>query len=279
MSNDVNNNFKDYMYDIHFKYLLQENRLYLAYILSSLIEDITYDDVLKGVFLNSEIKIKNIKHKKKYLDLLFYIKHKHLYLLLEMNREESEITLKKNLNYLKEVSLWFQREDINNRYILINFDNYNKYSDNITNEYITYSKVEDKVYEIEDSKIIHINLAKIRKIKYTKSTSNNMMIRCLKMLAATNEEQLKEAIGDNKILKGVEMKMRKFIKIYTPWERTYKEELERTKILAKSIGAKEGEEQANLKTAKNMLKEKIPIETISRCTNLTLDKIKSIQIR
>ena len=85
MSNNVNNNFKDYMYDIHFKYLLQENKEYLAYIISGLIEDITYEDVIDGVFLNSEIKIKNIKHKKKYLDLLFYIKNKHMYLLLLMS--------------------------------------------------------------------------------------------------------------------------------------------------------------------------------------------------
>ena len=44
------------------------------------------------------------------------------------------------------------------------------------------------------------------------------------------------------------------------------------------IGLKEGEKKGILKTAKNMLKKKYPIQDIAELTNLTIEEIKNIKI-
>ena len=44
------------------------------------------------------------------------------------------------------------------------------------------------------------------------------------------------------------------------------------------IGLKEGEKKGILKTAKNMLKKKYPVQDIAELTNLTIEEIKNIKI-
>ena len=288
VSNNVNNEYLDYMLDPVFKHLMQldDNRVYLAYILTYLISEITYEDVLNGYFLNAEILTKSIKHKRKYLDLLFYIENKNLYIILEMNREDKG-TIEKNIYYLKEVSLYFQKENQDARFILINFDNFYSHCNNDINEYKMYSNSEERQHKVEKTKIIHVNIAKIRKMKYTLSVERNIFLQCIKMLGARSKKELKEAIKENKELKKVSDNMFKFLRKEKPNVRSWKEEMKRREFFmgnalkkeAMEQGIEQGKEEANLKTAENMLKKDIPIETISECTSLPLDKIKNIQIR
>ena len=270
------NEYLDYMLDPVFKYLMQlnDNRLYLTYILTYLIKELTVEDIKNGVFLNSEVLLKNIKHQRKYLDLLFYIKSKNLYLLLEMNREEKG-TVEKNINYLKEVSLWFQKENKEARFILINFDNFSKYSWNDINEYGMYSNTELRYHSAENSKTIHINVAKIRKMKYTLSVERNIFLQCIKMLGAESKKELNEAIGKNKELKKVSDNMFKFLKKEGPNVRSWKEEMKNREFFIGNAY----KEEVNLKTAENLVKLGISSETISKATGLSKEKINSIQIR
>ena len=282
------NEYLDYMLDPVFKYLMQlnDNRLYLTYILTYLIKELTVEDIKNGVFLNSEVLLKNIKHQRKYLDLLFYIKSKNLYLLLEMNREEKG-TVEKNINYLKEVSLWFQKENKEARFILINFDNFSKYSWNDINEYGMYSNTELRYHSAENSKIIHINVAKIRKMKYTLSVERNIFLQCIKMLGAESKKELNEAIGKNKELKKVSDNMFKFLKKEGPNVRSWKEEMKNREFFIGNAykeegmkqGIQKGRQDEKIKTAENMLKDNIPVEAIVKYTNLSKEKINSIQIR
>ena len=156
-----------YMEDQIFKHLMRNNKKLLVTIIKGVEKGISYEKAMKGEFIINELDKSNIHNKNKITDLIYKIDN--IYINIEMNKYWYKGIMKKNLDYLKEISLYYNRKDKEEKeYIQINIDNYERYGKDVYNTYYLenrkYNIIEDKKY-----KIIHINLVKAREIKYTKS--------------------------------------------------------------------------------------------------------------
>ncbi len=143
-------------------------------------------------------------------------------------------------------------------------------------------------YLIKPRCLRRVVVDRIDNIKYTESELRNKGISWLKMYVANCFEEMKKiAKGDKIMSEAVEM-VRAFYN--DPVIRNYKtneemereQELEDTKELALKEGIEKGMEkgieQNKIEIAKNMLKEKEPLEKIMMYTSLSEEEIKEIVI-
>ena len=67
------NNFETPLMDAIFKHIMQTNKDILATIITNVIEDISYDEALKGTFINVELVKNKVKEKGKFADLIYQV--------------------------------------------------------------------------------------------------------------------------------------------------------------------------------------------------------------
>ena len=129
-------------------------------------------------------------------------------------------------------------------------------------------------------KIIYIDLFKIEK-KYYNKREINALEKLMLMLVLTNKKDLEKVSGGDPKLKKVEEELETLSseEFITEAER---EMWERRKYQDFRLeGFEEGESKGIQKTQKeivlNMLKNNLDMETIMKCTDLTLEEIQKIQ--
>lgn len=160
--------------------------------------------------------------------------------------------------------------------IQINFDCINRFDDRLV---IEFKLIDEQGKYVLDEKFTnyHINMEKVRKIDYNKSAINKFE----KILIILGEEK-KETI--RKISKGDKELMAMAKKIE---EMSYDPEViglydkEKMDKFIHSIdlheAEKSGSKKEKIEIAKNMLKDNIPIQTIIKYTNLSLEEIETLK--
>jgi predicted transposase/invertase (TIGR01784 family) len=120
-----------------------------------------------------------------------------------------------------------------------------------------------------------------------KDFKGNPLHRWLKFLDKnTSEEELKELSEMDQAIRSVEAKLEylssdaETIALYRAREATLHERanmINSAKAEGREEGLIEGEEAGKLKTAKNLLLMKMDPETVSKCTELPIEKIVELQ--
>lgn len=232
-------------------------------------------------YYKTEIDIRSSEERTKRLDLLIEAEGKKIN--LELNTSFSKETRVRNLNYFtafysEEVSRG-TRYDYETEFIHIDlsFRLGNRYP--IKEEYKIKSK--NRCY-VDNFKIVVINMDKLKKLWYAKSEEEIERYKHLMMLDLDKEE-LEKIKSNDKALNDYRKRVMRlnedldFIRPLTPEEdqRMYEKTIEYS---AEKRGIKKGIKESKIEIAKNMLKENIDIETISKVTGLTIEKIKSTKI-
>lgn len=208
----------------------------------------------------------------------FICKLKDEYIGIEMNNNYSKESYERNISYA--MGIYKSKEIRGSRYsfnkvIQININNFT--FENNNKEVEEYAlRNEDGEYLTEKIKIINIYLPNIRKKYYNKEELNELD----KVMLVLNEEDNNNL---SKLYKG-ERVMEDYVKdakrasinddIVGLYDKELHEELLRNTELynAKQKGIRENK----IETAKNMLKESISIDIISKVTGLTKEEIEKL---
>lgn len=161
----------------------------------------------------------------------------------------------------------------------ISFMSGNYHGDNslLVNDYGFIRKIENRNSEDEVIKLYLIRLDLVSKIVYTKNEAR--LVRWMRLMNASSLEEMKEIGSGDEYMEEAIQYAEEFLKEEGT---TFQDKLnfEKSKSFnnGKEIGLKEGEKKGILKTAKNMLKKKYPVQDIAELTNLTIEEIKNIKI-
>ena len=273
-----------------------------AYLVSILL-NIPYQ-LVKGkiVFKNTKNNLKRVDEKASDKDVVFIVDLEEPYdklkVNLEMNNTKyiSSITISRNVYYLSNFhSLGLKEKENYNKLLQTIQYNFNRgYVDKTNRNLIDEYYLRNKYGNIltEDIKIVHINVDELSKLWYSENRnkySKNYQILCgiSALMMCTRKKKLEEELEHIPLEEEIKKEIERIVeemnyddaipeRIYDPVEeeRRIKEgELDRAKHLAK----KEGWNQRTLEIAKKMLKDNIPIEKISKYTDLTEEKIEKLK--
>ena len=258
--------FRTCKYEKVFYYVILSNKDILKRYVENLIgEKVTYVNIL-----NSKLIVSNIELKSKTVDILLEVDDSIVN--IEINTKFSKLEKERNLKYLFTVLSNIKK--IKDSYITskkviqvnLNFPN-KKTSGNI----IELKKNDNKIYS-EKIKIINYNIEYYKELCYNQVNKHELtyLLGILDMDSDELDNIVKER-RDLKLLadmiKDINDEKRLFefmdpLEEKKKWERTYEE-----------LGEKRGEKKGILKTAKNMLKDSLPVEQISKYTGLTKKQI------
>ena len=250
-------------------YGLDESLIESAYFVDPNEPDLRYDD------------------KKMTMDLLVNIAPNE-YINIEANTSLSEGIRLKNTNYLFRLIMSKQitgKELIDVKMLQINFDLYSEdYMGGIINIYKMKNELNGKILP-GMPRIVHVGLDKVYQNPYNENISKWSM-QFLKMLTSRSIKYTEELAGDYEDLKEVARLMKEYSEDTSNLMYYDKEAMNESVRLtdlafAKEKGINEGKEQGYnlglINIAKNMLKEKIDIKTISKVTNLTKEEILNLK--
>ena len=289
----LSNNFVyEATFDPVFKSIMGNCPNYLADLISN-ITDID-KDLIKKTFKekNVEYKVNNALERKKTSDFIFQCRG---YIInLECNNEYWEGLIERNEAYFSKIKgeLLNKGEQYskNIKVIQINFDNYKEYEKALGKEVISDFKIRNGIGLIEtDSSIkYHINLYKIKE-KYYKGEDLTRLEKELLILTLDDYKEIIKISEGDEILMEVRDKLYELtndidnIGLYDPEKRRKEEEelkIEYHSKLARKEGLEKGiekgAEQRERSIAKNLLKEGIPIDKISKYTGLSEKQIANL---
>ncbi len=290
----LENNFViEATFDPVFKSIMGNCPNYLA----DLISNITGIDknLIKKTFKekNVEYKVSNALERKKTSDFIFQCRG---YIInLECNNEYWEGLIERNEAYFSKIKgeLLNKGEQYskNIKVIQINFDNYKEYEKALGKELISDFKIRNGIglIETESSIKYHINLYKIKE-KYYKGEDLTRLEKELLILTLDDYKEIIKISEGDEILMEVRDKLYELtndidnIGLYDPEKRRKEEEelkIEYHTKLAREEGIEQGIEKgieqgikqgtSNEKKfiAKNLLKDGLPIDKISKYTGLS----------
>ena len=289
----LSNNFVyEATFDPVFKSIMGNCPNYLA----DLISNITgiNKDLIKKTFKekNVEYKVSNALERKKTSDFIFQCRG---YIInLECNNEYWEGLIERNEAYFSKIKgeLLNKGEQYskNIKVIQINFDNYKEYEKALGKELISDFKIRNGIglIETESSIKYHINLYKIKE-KYYKGENLTRLEKELLILTLDDYKEIIKISEGDEILMEVRDKLYELtndidnIGLYDPEKRRKEEEelkIEYHSKLARKEGLEKGiekgAEQRERSIAKNLLKEGIPIDKISKYTGLSEKQIANL---
>lgn len=299
-------------YDKMFKSVLtsKEAREYLVDIIAG-ITGLPKDKVKKDmVFKNTEHQLTSISEKKKISDMVVEVSYGVIN--LEMNKYYYDGLLDRNHEYISKIRENIIKEGASyedmKKVIQINFDDYNIYKDKraiLKFEMMDETGLKEGVM-IESYHVILPNV----KEKYYNENSKDELIGKLVIMVMENSKELQKLIEENMELRPVGKKMVEISRdeelqgIYDGEEHLRKV---RNSLVASALkegwnkGIKEGKEEgikqgikegiekgmqqgleqgkreAIIETAKNLLKETIPLEIIMKATGLSKKEILDIK--
>ncbi len=298
-----NKEIRDYMLSNNFVYEATFDPVFKSIMgncpnyLADLISNITGIDknLIKKTFKekNVEYKVSNALERKKTSDFIFQCRG---YIInLECNNEYWEGLIERNEAYFSKIKgeLLNKGEQYskNIKVIQINFDNYKEYEKALGKELISDFKIRNGIglIETESSIKYHINLYKIKE-KYYKGEDLTRLEKELLILTLDDYKEIIKISEGDEILMEVRDKLYELtndidnIGLYDPEKRRKEEEelkIEYHTKLAREEGIEQGIEKgieqgikqgtSNEKKfiAKNLLKDGLPIDKISKYTGLS----------
>ena len=203
----------------------------------------------------------------------YLIKVEDKIISIECNKSKGALLLKRNKSHLRRLV----SESIGGS-IQINFDNYDIRKENkeiyhykVIREDNTKDNLYDGFFEI-----FHINLSYFKNKSYNKEKETSFEKLCRILITRDKEELKKLTKGDERL-----MKIEKLVNEINGEEdlllKYTKHEIEMMDYEIKLEEEKKKLEEKNAEIVKNMLKDNIPIETISKYTNLTKEEIEKLK--
>ena len=237
-----------------------------------------------------EIYKNNVYEKGRTLDVL--IRSNNLFINVEINTFVSNSLKRRNAGYIfrKYSELTHIGESYNSMPLVIQINLSNLNSNKLVYKYNLYDKVNNKTY-IDNLEIYEFNITKIKETCYNKSSKYRLL-----SLLDCNKEELDLLKGDD-IVERIKNEVNylnddpDFIKYMSEEDEarllknTLKEDAYQTGIeqgieqgVKQGIeqGIEEGSKKQKLMTAKELLKNNIPIDIIVKSTGLTENEINSI---
>ena len=304
----VKYDYIDPLYDRAFKTIFKADTD--RFLIKTLLKGLLGIDVVKVEEMDSEFKVYGLDEKQERCDYL--VKVDGLSILMECNRVYSSKLKDRNLSHFRRLI-----NDQGFGSVMLNFDNYDvEGSGRLYSRYALRSDNDDKFYD-GVMEIFHINLSKFNKMVYTKEEIDklNEMEKALLIFKTRHRESLSMLTeGDANFMKFKQLyedmtNDKKLIDEYTKEEleiMAFGEELakeiaeelaeelaeEKAKELAEEKAKELAEEKVkeiveekkqegiksrNIEIAKNMLKDNIDINTISKYTSLSKKEIEKLK--
>ena len=304
----VKYDYIDPLYDRAFKTIFKADTD--RFLIKTLLKGLLGIDVVKVEEMDSEFKVYGLDEKQERCDYL--VKVDGLSILMECNRVYSSKLKDRNLSHFRRLI-----NDQGFGSVMLNFDNYDvEGSGRLYSRYALRSDNDDKFYD-GVMEIFHINLSKFNKMVYTKEEIDklNEMEKALLIFKTRHRESLSMLTeGDANFMKFKQLyedmtNDKKLIDEYTKEEleiMAFGEELakeiaeelaeelaeEKAKELAEEKAKELAEEKVkeiveekkqeginsrNIEIAKNMLKDNMDINTISKYTNLSKKEIEKLK--
>ena len=217
---------------------------------------------------------------------------------IEMNNEYYKGLFEKNDMYQHTIlSRTMKREDsyLNlKKVIQINIDNFSKFKKAIS----IFKLMEIDTHEIENKDYIkyHIALPKIME-KYYNGDKLNYLEKLLCVIGAKSREELSKISKGDMVLMEASKKIEDLSldelfsdlydvekdRIMAENAKQYRDEIAEKRGMRRGMkkgmqqGMQQGIQQGIIETAKKMLKEKIDIDIVSRCTGLSKEKIELLK--
>ena len=229
-----------------------------------------------------EIYKNNVYEKGRTLDVL--IKSDNLLINVEINTFVSNSLKRRNAGYIfrKYSELTHMGESYNSMPLVIQINLSSLNSNKLVYKYNLYDKINNKTY-IDNLEIYEFNITKIKETCYNKSSKYRLL-----SLLDCNKEELDLIKGDD-IVERIKNEVNylnddpDFIKYMSEEDEarllknTLKEDAYQTGIHEGiERGIEQGIEKGKLMTAKELLKNNIPIDIIVKSTGLTENEINSI---
>ncbi len=271
-------------YDYVFKSVLSENKEYLARILSNIL-NIDKEYILDNlVYKNTEHTKLSKKDKRKISDLIVEVEN--MKINLEMNKGYYKSLTHKNNMYIYRLILGSIKEkeeyiDYDKMIIQVNFDVKWKFSDKLVVKFEMIEKETGKkrsdYIESNDPIIYHVNLSKIKDMYYNKDKLNTFE-RELALMILDSKKELKEVSEGDDVMDKVNEKICKLSDDEILQGIYVKEEMDSwMKKVDLKYAKEEGKKEANMETARKLLKKGMEIKDITDITGITKEQIEILR--
>ena len=277
-------------YDRAFKRVMTNCKDYLALLLSNFI-DIPKEEIKKHlVYKNTELISSSYFEKRKIADLVVEVEDNIIN--LEMNSSYYSKVIARNNAYYHKIAttLYKEGEEYSDVAIIqINFDNYNLYEDEDVVLEFGLLNVKKHYEAKENLKIYHINLARLREKYYNEEELEDVEKELL-VLCLDDRKSLDIVSKNDNTLRSVRCELEDmsqnldFLLFYDEEEekeRINKCKIEDAKNAGHDAGLKEGKsiglEEGKLQIAKEMLKDKVGIDTVAKYTGLTIEELENLE--
>ena len=270
-------------YDIVFKTVLcDENN---PNMLKTFLEHLLKIEIDEIKFLQNELHVNDVGERKKTVDLLVKIKDKYIH--IELNQSHKDYLHVRNFCFFSNLYSKNTRKgkeyDLASEFIHIDLS----YDKNDTEEKRTYYVMDKDGYlYIKNLKIIEYNMDMITNFWYSKNKEKIEEYKYLIMLGL-DRNSLNELSEGDEYMEEYTKKIEKLndSDAFTSWITKEEDDemiLNTEKHISYDEGKNEGillgEKKGILETAKKMLEEKIPLETIMRITNISKEEIMSLNL-
>jgi len=247
---------------------------YVSYLISLALNK-DYEKIYSSIiFLNNKLDKENIRESSKTVDFVCTIDNEVIG--IEMNNNTSKEALERNISYAADLyksKMIRGRKYEYQKVVQININNFTfKGNNKIIEEYSLKNKQGEEF--TDKLKFIHIYLPNIRKKYYNKDNLSELE----RLLLIFNEEEDLEKLSGGNIIMEDYIKEREDISIDDEVIGLYDKELHLEKLRLSEIyhAKEEGMKQEKLEIAKNMLKDNIELDIISKYTNLTKEELEKI---
>ncbi len=276
-------------FDVVFKSVLNDSKTegYLVDIISGITKiDKKY---IKGniVFKNTELSKGEIKEKGKIADLIVEVKDNVIN--LEMNKNYYDGLFDKNDRYIEKIKDGIvtkgSKYSTQKKVIQLNFDNFELFDERIVIKFRMMDEerglVRSNFVYNTDTEIYHINLKRIKEMYYNKSELTKLEKELLVMTLDDEEELQKVSKGckEMEIVADKISKVSKEEELQGIYDIEEQEKFIRDRISfhAYNKGITNGTKKGIIITAKNLLKQNIPIDVIANATGLSKEEIEKLQ--
>ena len=139
-----------------------------------------------------------------------------------------------------------------------------------------------KVIENKDIHKIHLNLDYLHHIDYNEIVSgDNKLMKDLYFLTCDDNERIKNVYEKDELMKEIMNEAKQIagiekMHLYLTDEELHKQDQEQDYEMGMADGMDKGIEKKQQEVVLNMLEEKISLETIAKCTDLSLKEVKRI---
>ena len=279
-------------YDRAFKSTFKSNLNILKQILNvSLPITISKEDKIS--LLDSEMPIINKKEHEQIVDI-FVVINKNIYVDIEMNRSKFESVFERNDKYKNRISnIIFEKgeslKELKTKHVYQLNLNASPQEEILEDTIVRYGLKTKKIYSSNES-VIMKSLERYRDLYYNGIREEEVIL--LTMLTARNFSELyefgKKILDEEELRKLMEasINMSKDGFVIHAWQKEKMDalvkynEIEDAKKEGKAIGIEEGKaegiKESTTLIAKNLLKENIDVETISKATGLTKEDIQNL---